>query len=134
MKKVITFGVYDMLHIGHVLLFKKAKELGDYLIVAVQDDEVVRKYKPEAEMVYSIQERILMVDAIKYVDEVVVYKNIDVDIQKFDFDVFAKGPDQSHEGFLHAIEWCEAHGKDVVTIPRTEGISSTMLRKIKKLH
>ena len=48
MKKVITFGVYDMLHVGHVLLFKKAKELGDYLIVAVQDDDMILKYKPEA--------------------------------------------------------------------------------------
>ena len=82
MKKVITFGVYDLLHIGHVLLFKKAKELGDYLIVAVQDDDVIRKYKPEAEMVYTINERLMMVGAIKYVDEVVVYKNVDKDIRK----------------------------------------------------
>lgn len=133
MKKVITFGVYDLLHIGHVLLFKKAKELGDYLIVAVQDDEVIKKYKPEAEMVYSTEERLLMVQAIKYVDEVVVYKNIDKDIQKIDFDVFAKGPDQSHEGFMRAVEWCNKTGRNVVTIPRTEGISSTMLRKIKRL-
>ena len=133
MKKVITFGVYDLLHIGHVLLFKKAKELGDYLIVAVQDDEVIKKYKPEAEMVYSTEERLLMVQAIKYVDEVVVYKNIDKDIQKIDFDVFAKGPDQSHEGFMGAVEWCNKTGRNVVTIPRTEGISSTMLRKIKRL-
>ena len=133
MKKVITFGVYDLLHIGHVLLFKKAKELGDYLIVAVQDDEVIKKYKPEAEMVYSTEERLLMVQAIKYVDEVVVYKNIDKDIQKIDFDVFVKGPDQSHEGFMRAVEWCNKTGRNVVTIPRTEGISSTMLRKIKRL-
>ena len=133
MKKVITFGVYDLLHIGHVLLFKKAKELGDYLIVAIQDDEVIKKYKPEAEMVYSTEERLLMVQAIKYVDEVVVYKNIDKDIQKIDFDIFAKGPDQSHAGFQRAIDWCQNHGREVVVIPRTEGISSTMIRNIKKL-
>lgn len=133
MKKVITFGVYDLLHIGHVLLFKKAKELGDYLIVAVQDDEVIKKYKPNAEVVYSTEERLLMVQSIKYVDEVVVYKNIDKDIQKIDFEVFAKGPDQVHEGFMRAVEWCEKTGRSVVTIPRTEGISSTLLRKIKRL-
>ena len=133
MKKVITFGVYDLLHIGHVLLFKKAKELGDYLIVAVQDDDVIRKYKPDAEMVYSINERLLMVGAIKYVDEVVVYKNVDKDIQKIDFDVFAKGPDQSHEGFQRAVDWCKDNEREVVVIPRTEGISSTMIRNIKKL-
>lgn len=133
MKKVITFGVYDLLHIGHVLLFKKAKELGDYLIVAVQDDDVIRKYKPEAEMVYTINERLMMVGAIKYVDEVVVYKNVDKDIRKIDFDVFAKGPDQNHEGFQRAIDWCRDNEREVVVIPRTEGISSTMIRNIKKL-
>ena len=133
MKKVITFGVYDLLHIGHVLLFKKAKELGDHLIVAVQDDDVIRKYKPEAEMVYTINERLMMVGAIKYVDEVVVYKNVDKDIRKIDFDVFAKGPDQSHEGFQRAVDWCKDNGREVVVIPRTEGISSTMIRNIKKL-
>ena len=134
MKNVITFGVYDMLHIGHVLLFKKAKELGDYLIVAVQDDDVIKKYKPEAEMVYTTAERVLMVYSIKYVDEVVVYKNVDKDIQTVDFDVFAKGPDQSHEGFQKAVEWCKQNGREVDVIPRTEGVSSTMLREIKKLQ
>ncbi|MBR3010316.1 MAG: adenylyltransferase/cytidyltransferase family protein [Prevotella sp.] len=133
MKKVITFGVYDMLHVGHVLLFKKAKELGDYLIVAVQDDDMILKYKPEAEMVYTTDERLLMVSSIKYVDEVVVYKNVDKDIQKIDFDVFVKGPDQSHEGFQRAVDWCNKNGREVIVIPRTEGISSTMLRNIKKL-
>ena len=133
MKKVITFGVYDLLHIGHVLLFKKARELGDYLIVAVQDDEVIKKYKPEAEMVYSTAERLLMVNAIKYVDEVVVYRDVYHDIQTIDFDVFAKGPDQSHEGFQKAVEWSKRNGREVVTIPRTEGISSTQLRNVRKL-
>jgi glycerol-3-phosphate cytidylyltransferase-like family protein len=49
-----------------------------------------------------------------------------------DFDVFAKGPDQTHAGFQRAVEWCKANGKDVVVIPRTEGISSTMLREYSK--
>jgi len=129
MKKVLTFGVYDMLHIGHVLLFMKARELGDKLIVAVQDEEVILKYKPGTKMIYTTEERLFMVSSIKYVDEVTTYKDIDIDIQNIDFDVFAKGPDQNHDGFKRAVEWCEKHGKEVVVIPRTEGISSTLLRE-----
>ena len=99
------------MHIGHVILFKRAKDLGDYLIVAVQDGEQIQKYKPNAQMVYSTEERLF-----------------NVDIQKIDFDVFAKGPDQNHHGFKKAEEWCLKNGKTVVTLPRTEGISSSMLR------
>ena len=132
MKKVLTFGVYDMLHIGHMLLFKRAKELGDYLIVAVQDGECILKYKPGTEMIYTTDERLYRVSAIRYVDEVVTYKDVDVDIQNIDFDVFVKGPDQCHAGFQRAVKWCEEHGKEVVTLPRTEGISSTMVRLYSK--
>lgn len=128
MKTVVTFGVYDMLHIGHILLFKRAKELGDKLIVAVQDGDVILKYKPGTKMVYSTEERCYMVSSIKYVDEVVVYKDVDKDIQNIDFDVFAKGPDQLHEGFQRAMRWCNDNGKEVIVLPRTEGISSTQLR------
>ena len=132
MKRILTFGVYDMLHIGHMLLFKRAKELGDYLIVAVQDGECILKYKPGTEMIYTTEERLYMVSAIRYVDEVVTYRDVDVDIQNIDFDVFVKGPDQCHAGFQRAVKWCEEHGKEVVTLPRTEGISSTMLRNYSK--
>ena len=132
MKKVLTFGVYDMLHIGHMLLFKRAKALGDYLMVAVQDGDLILKYKPGTEMVYSTDERVFMVSAVRYVDEVVVYKDVDVDIQNLDFDVFAVGQDQNHAGFQRAMQWCRDHGKEVVVLPRTEGISSTMLRQYSK--
>ena len=133
MKTVVTFGVYDMLHIGHILLFKRAKELGDKLIVAVQDSDVILKYKPGTKIVYSTEERCYMVSTIKYVDEVVVYHDVDEDIKHINFDIFAKGPDQVHSGFQRAVEWCERKGKEVITIPRTEGISSTMLREYSKL-
>ena len=128
MKTVLTFGVYDMLHIGHLLLFKRAKELGDKLIVAVQDEECIQKYKPGTKMVYSTEERLYMVSTIKYVDESVLYKDVDLDIQKFDFDVFVRGEDQWHAGFERAVRWCECNGKEVVVLSRTDGISSTMLR------
>ena len=129
MKKVLTFGVYDMLHIGHILLFQRAKALGDHLIVAVQEGDYILKYKPDTKMIYSTEERLYMVDSIKYVDEVVTYKDVDVDIQQIGFDIFAKGPDQQHEGFQRAVRWCEQNGKEVIVLPRTEGISSTMLRE-----
>ena len=133
MKRILTFGVYDMLHIGHILLFKHAKELfpGEEceLIVAVQDGDYILKYKPGTNMIYNTEERMFMVSAVRWVDEVVAYRDVDVDIQHIDFDVFAKGPDQQHAGFLRAVAWCEANGKEVVTIPRTEGISSSLLRE-----
>lgn len=132
MKKVLTFGVYDMLHIGHMLLFKRAKALGDYLIVAVQDGDCILKYKPGTEMVYSTDERLYMVSTIRYVDEVVTYRDVDVDIKDIDFDVFAVGEDQKHAGFQRAIQWCRDNGKEVVVLTRTEGISSTMLRQYSK--
>lgn len=134
MKKILTVGVYDMLHIGHILLFKHAKEIckDSQLIVAVQDGDLILKYKPGTKMVYTTEERLFMVSSIRYVDEVCVYKDVDIDIQKIDFDIFAKGPDQNHEGFQRAVKWCEAHGKEVVVIPRTEGISSTLLREYSK--
>lgn len=136
-KKILTFGVYDMLHIGHILLFKNAKELLPcdecQLIVAVQDGDYILKYKPDIKIVYSTDERMFMVNSIRWVDKVIVYKDVDVDIQNIDFDVFVKGPDQQHAGFQRAVEWCKANGKEVIVIPRTEGISSTMLREYSKL-
>ena len=128
-KTILTVGVYDMLHIGHILLFKRAKELGDKLIVAVQDNDVILKYKPDTKVIYTTEERMYMVSTIRYVDEVVVYRNVDQDIKDIDFDVFAKGPDQNHSGFQKAVEWCKANNKEVVVIPRTEGISSSMLKE-----
>ena len=117
-----------MLHIGHVLLFKHAKELGNELIVAVQDGDFITKYKPSTEIVYSTEERLFFVSSIRYVDKVITYKDVDVDIQNIEFDIFVKGPDQCHSGFKRAVEWCEANGKEVITLPRTEGISSSILR------
>ena len=118
-----------MLHIGHVLLFMRAKELGDELVVAVQEGDTILKYKPGTKMIYSTEARLYMVSSVKYVDQVITYRDIDIDIQNIDFDIFAKGPDQTHDGFKRAVEWCEKHGKKVVVIPRTDGISSTLLRE-----
>lgn len=137
MKRLLTFGVYDMLHIGHILLFKHAKELFPdeecELIVAVQEGGYILKYKPGTKMVYTTEERVFMVSSIRWVDEVVTYQDVDIDIKKIVFDVFVKGPDQQHAGFQRAVKWCEDNGKPVIVIPRTEGISSTQLRDYAKL-
>ncbi len=129
MKKIFTVGVYDLLHIGHIKLFEHAKQLGNHLIVAVQDADVVLRYKPNAKMVYSTNERIYMVRSIRYVDDVIVYRDVDTIVKEVDFDVFAVGPDQNHAGFQAAMQWCRDHGREVVVIPRTDGISSTQLRE-----
>lgn len=129
MKKVLTVGVFDLIHIGHVNLFKRAKTLGDKLIVAVQDSKVVLRYKPEAKIVYNTEERLYMVKAIRFVDEVIVYEGVDEIVKSVDFDIFVTGPDQSHVGFQEAMKWCRNHGKEVVVLPRTQGISSSWLKQ-----
>lgn len=129
MKKVLTVGVYDLLHIGHVNLFKRARAVGDRLVVAVQESDVVLKYKPEEKLVYSTEERMYMVKAIRYVDEVITYRAVDDIVKTADFDIFVTGPDQNHAGFQKAIQWCKEHGKEHVVLPRTEGISSSWLKE-----
>lgn len=127
-KKVLTVGVYDLLHKGHIELFRRAKGLGDYLIVAAQDSEHILKYKPSAKVLNSTEERTFMIKAIRYVDEVITYKDVHTVVQNTDFDIFVTGPDQCHEGFQSAIQWCEEHGKEHIVLARTEGVSSSELK------
>lgn len=128
MKRILTVGVYDCLHIGHINLFRRAKALGNVLIVAVQDSAVVFKYKPETKLVYSTEERVYMVKSIRYVDEVVVYRAVDEIVKSLEFDVLVTGTDQIHEGFQQAIQWCKNNGKETIVLTRTEGISSSWLK------
>ena len=130
-KVVLTVGVYDLLHWGHFELFRRCKELageGGKLVVAVQEDAVVTKYKPQTKLVYDWEKRVKMIRALRYVDNVVHYGDIDESIKKIDFDIFAVGGDQVHAGFQRALAWCEANGKQVVRMIRTQGISSTQIR------
>lgn len=134
MKKVLTVGVYDLLHWGHFELFRRAKELAGpdgELIVAVQKDEWVTKFK-DVKLVYDWDQRVKMISALRYVDRVVPYTAIDESIREIDFTLFAMGEDQVHAGFQRAKEWCLSHGREVVTMTRTQGISSTQLRKAGK--
>lgn len=131
MKTVLTVGVFDLLHWGHFELFRRAKALagdGGKLVVAIQSDDFVLKYKPAARLVYNWDQRSKMVGALRYVDKVVPYEDIDESIKGIDFDVFAIGGDQNHAGFQRAVAWCEENGREVVRMSRTEGISSSQLR------
>ena len=128
--KVLTFGVFDLLHVGHVELFRRARNLGDCLMVAVQDDDSVEKYKPGSRPVLTTADRLCLVKAIRYVDEVAVYRDVDRFVIQVDFDILVTGPDQTHAGFQRAIAWCREHGKQTVVLPRTEGVSSSSLKNI----
>ena len=127
-KKILTVGVYDLLHKGHIELFRRARGLGDYLIVAVQDGSVIRKYKPQAKVLNSTEDRMYMVKSVKYVDETIVYGAVDEIVKQVDFDIFVTGPDQCHSGFQDAIEWCENHSKEHIVLARTDGVSSSELK------
>ncbi|WP_195453579.1 adenylyltransferase/cytidyltransferase family protein [Ligilactobacillus ruminis] len=129
MTKVLTVGVYDYFHLGHLRLFKNARKLGDYLIVAVQDGNFILKTKPDAKVLYTTEQRKELVGALRVVDEVVTYTDIDVTIKNIDFDVFAIGEDQNHDGFQRAIKWCNEHGKRVVRMKRTPGICSSGIKR-----
>lgn len=129
MKKVLTVGVFDYFHYGHYKLFQNAKKLGDYLIVAVQDGDYILKYKPEANVLYTTDQRMELVEALKSVDETIVYYDVDKIVQEVDFDVFAIGGDQKHAGFMRAVDWCKEHGKEVIQLPRTPGICSSDIKK-----
>lgn len=125
MKKVITYGTYDLLHQGHINLLRRAKELGDYLIVGVTSDSFDRE-RGKLNVRNNVLERIEAVRQTGYADEIVIEdyvgQKID-DIQRFGVDIFAIGSDwQGHFDYLK--EFCQ-----VVYLPRTEGISSTQLRE-----
>lgn len=129
MMKVLTVGVFDFFHYGHLKLFQHARELGDWLVVAVQRTEEIHKTKPDAQIFYSFEQRIELVSQLRCVDEVIPYSQIDTDISLIDFDLFAIGEDQKHPGFQRAVEWCLENGKEVVRMKRTKGISSSSIKE-----
>ena len=121
---VITYGTYDLLHQGHINLLRKAKELGDYLIVGVTSDSF-DKDRGKLNVRNNVLERVEAVKATGYADAVIIEdyigQKID-DIQKYNVDIFAIGSDWEGK-FDYLNEFTK-----VIYLPRTEGISSTMLR------
>lgn len=125
MKKVITYGTYDLLHQGHINLLRRAKALGDYLIVGVTNDNFDRE-RGKLNVQNNVLERVDAVRATGLADKIIIEdyvgQKID-DIQKYEVDIFAIGSDWEGK-FDYLKEFCQ-----VVYLPRTEGISSTMLRE-----
>lgn len=125
MKKVITYGTFDLLHWGHVRLLKRAKEMGDYLIVALSTDEF-NEFKKHKEAYNSYEHRKYILEAIRYVDEVIPENDWDQkkeDVQKYGIDTFVMGDDWEGQ-FDFLKDYCE-----VVYLPRTSGISTTKIKE-----
>lgn len=125
MKRVITYGTFDLLHYGHINLLRRAKELGHYLVVALSTDEFnsVNKNK---KTYFKYEERKTMLEAIRYVDLVIPEENWEQksdDIGKYDCDIFVMGDDWKGE-FDFLKEHC-----DVVYLSRTPEISTTQIKK-----
>ncbi|WP_353947630.1 glycerol-3-phosphate cytidylyltransferase [Sporolactobacillus sp. Y61] len=124
MKKILTYGTFDLLHYGHINLLKRAKELGDYLIVGLSTDEFnAQKHK---EAYHSFEHRKLILEAIRYVDLVIPESNwgqkVD-DVKKYDVDIFVMGDDWKGK-FDFLKDYCQ-----VVYLPRTVGISTTKIKQ-----
>ncbi|MFP4549142.1 MAG: glycerol-3-phosphate cytidylyltransferase [Fidelibacterota bacterium] len=123
MKKVLTYGTFDLFHYGHLRILQRAKALGDYLVVAVSTDEF-NAIKGK-ECTYPYEHRAAIVKAIKYVDEVIPEHNweqkID-DIKTHDIDVFVMGSDWQGK-FDDLKKYC-----DVVYLDRTQDISTTQIK------
>ncbi|HCW7784692.1 TPA: glycerol-3-phosphate cytidylyltransferase [Staphylococcus aureus] len=124
MKRVITYGTYDLLHYGHIELLRRAREMGDYLIVALSTDEFNQiKHKKSY---YDYEQRKMMLESIRYVDLVIPEKGWEQkedDVEKFDVDVFVMGHDWEGE-FDFLKDKCE-----VIYLKRTEGISTTKIKQ-----
>ena len=131
MPKVITYGTFDLFHLGHLEILRRAKELGDYLIVAVSTDEFNWSEK-QKRCVYPYEHRAEIVRAIRYVDEVIPessWGQKQDDIVNLKIDTFVMGDDWAGQ-FDSLLDLCE-----IVYLPRTDGISSTEVKEtVKKSH
>ena len=125
MKKVITYGTFDLLHYGHINLLRKAKSLGDYLIVGLSTDEFNNKDKNK-ECYFDYENRKSLLDAVRYVDLVIPEKNWEQkisDIQKYNVDVFVIGDDWKGK-----FDYLKDFGVEVVYLPRTKEISTSKIK------
>ena len=135
MKRVITYGTFDLLHYGHLNLLKRAKALGDYLIVVLSTDEFNWNEKNK-KCYFSYEQRKEMLEAIRYVDLVVPETNWDqkkTDVHKYYINTFVMGDDWKGK-FDYLNEYCKViflknEGVDVIYLPRTPEISTTQIKK-----
>lgn len=123
MKKVITYGTFDLIHVGHINILKRASEMGDYLIVALSTDSFNKMKKKKA--YYSYEERKIILESVRYVDQVIPEQTWEQklnDIQTYDIDLLVMGDDWKGK-FDYLKDYCE-----VIYLPRTVGISTTKIK------
>ena len=126
MKKVITYGTFDLLHYGHISLLQRAKEQGDYLIVALSTDEFNWNEK-QKKCYFSYEKRKMLLEAIRYVDLVIPEDNWEqkmTDIDEFKVDVFVMGDDWKGK-----FDFVKETGAEVVYLERTPEISTSQIKK-----
>ena len=125
MIRVITYGTYDLLHYGHINLLRRARELGDYLIVGLSSDEFNRDEKGK-ECYFSFEQRKTMLEAVRFVDQVIpesCWEQKRSDIQDYDVDIFVMGDDWKGQ-----FDYLEEEGVKVVYLERTPEISTTQIK------
>lgn len=126
MKRVITYGTYDLLHYGHINLLRRAKELGDYLIVALSTDEFNWDEK-QKKCYFTYEQRKQLLEAIRYVDLVIpetCWAQKVTDVHEYHIDTFVIGDDWTGK-----FDFLKDEGVEVVYLPRTPEISSTQIKK-----
>ncbi|AVP35711.1 glycerol-3-phosphate cytidylyltransferase [Staphylococcus felis] len=124
MKRVITYGTYDLLHYGHIELLRRAREMGDYLVVALSSDEFNQIKNKKS--YYNFEQRKMMLESIRYVDLVIPendWGQKERDVEKYEIDTFVMGHDWEGE-FDFLKDKCE-----VIYLKRTEGISTTQIKR-----
>mgnify|MGYP003289253395 FL=1 len=125
MKKVITYGTFDLLHYGHINLLRRARELGDYLVVVISTDEFNWNEKGK-KCYFTYEQRKAMVEAIRYVDRVIPETNWEqkrTDVHDYDIDIFVMGDDWKGK-----FDFLKEEGVEVVYLPRTPEISTTQIK------
>ena len=131
MKRILTYGTFDLLHYGHIRLLKRAKALGDYLIVALSTEEF-NELKGK-KTYHNYETRKMMLEAIRYVDLVIPEENWEQkinDVEKYNVDIVVMGSDWAgSDKFEYLNDYCE-----VVYLDRTEGISTTKIKSDLKLQ
>ena len=133
-KTAITFGVFDLLHFGHFELFRRIREIvgeSGKGYVMLQVDEKIEKYQPGCKNVYDFATRQKMIESLRTVDKAIPYDVVGVEaVKNLDFNVLVVGPEHTNERFQQLFKWCSENGKEVVVLPRTDGISTTKIKEI----
>lgn len=126
MKRILTYGTFDLLHFGHIEILRRAKALGDYLVVAVSTDEFNAIKNKKAYHDYATRKK--MLEAVRYVDLVIPEKDWGQkrdDVKRYEIDTVVMGSDwEGNENFEKLKDLCE-----VVYLPRTDNISTTQIKK-----